>query len=125
MKGSATGRKIKKPSDSFVGDNCAAQQEGRRSDSSTVTFSSGCSQQQRVNFQIVDEEKVRCFCATSAKNTSRRQAWRSTHDLILRTTRVECFFYFSLNANSSTEKRTSRMGGNSDKIHTDTDGVCG
>lgn len=39
IKGRAVRKKIKKPSDLFVGDDCAAQQEGRYLDSSVITLS--------------------------------------------------------------------------------------
>lgn len=39
IKGRAVGKKIKKPSNSFVGADCAAQQEGWYLDSSITTLS--------------------------------------------------------------------------------------
>lgn len=39
VKGWAVRKKIKKPSDLFVGDDCAAQQEERYLDSSIITLS--------------------------------------------------------------------------------------
>lgn len=39
VNGRAVKEKIKKPSDLFVGDDCAAQQEGQYLDSSVITLS--------------------------------------------------------------------------------------